>query len=147
MKTKLLLFALLLSSGAGFAQKTFDRVAFDKSTFDALMNRYAQDPVKFLKTETAPDFALATADGAFWNTERTGQIYARNTPTGRTYENVVVRQYGNTGVATGILTHSYVGKASANPFQLRESFTYVFNSPKSGVWQLVSGQHSGSLCQ
>ena len=54
MKTKLLTVALLLISVSAFAQK-----AFDKSTFDALMNRYAQDPVKFLKTETSPDFVLA----------------------------------------------------------------------------------------
>lgn len=107
MKTKLLTVALLLISVSAFAQK-----AFDKSTFDALMNRYAQDPVKFLKTETSPDFVFAGSNGSFWNTERTGQVYERNTQTGRTYENVVVRQYGNTGVATGILTHSYVGKAS-----------------------------------
>lgn len=137
MKTPFLWLVLLLISTATFAQK-----AFDRATFDALMNRYEQDPVKFLKTETAPDLVLGTADGAFWNTERTGQIYARNTQTGRTYENVVVRQYGNTGVATGILTHSYVGKASGLPFQLRESFTYVFNSSKAGQWQMVSAQHS-----
>jgi ketosteroid isomerase-like protein len=46
MKTTFLCLALLLTGAAGFAQKTFDR-----ATFDALMNRYAQDPVKFLKTE------------------------------------------------------------------------------------------------
>ena len=137
MKTKLLTVALLLISVSAFAQK-----AFDKSTFDALMNRYAQDPVKFLKTETSPDFVLAGSDGSFWNTERTGQVYERNTQTGRTYENVVVRQYGNTGVATGILTHSYVGKASGQPSQFRESFTFVFNSPKAGQWQMVSAQSS-----
>ncbi len=139
MKTKLVTLALLLMSTGAFAQKTFDR-----ATFDALMNRYAQDPVKFLKTETAPDFVLGTADGASWNTERTLGLYERNTPTGRSYENVQVRQYGNTGVATGILTHSYVGKASGKPSQLREFFTYVFNSPKAGQWQMVSGQHSNA---
>lgn len=139
MKKSLLVAALLLTGMASFAQKTS---AFDRVAFDALMNRYAQDPVKFLKTEAAPDFVLATADGASWNTERTIGLYERNTQTGRSYENVAIRQYGNTGVATGILTHSYVGKASGKPSQLREFFTYVFNSPKPGQWQMVSAHHS-----
>ncbi len=77
MKTKLLLLALLLTSAASFAQKTFDRAAFD-----VLMNRYAQDPVTFLKTEAAPDFVFAGSNSSFWNTERTGQVYERNTQTG-----------------------------------------------------------------
>ena len=64
--------------------------------------------------------------------------------TARTYENVAVRQYGSTGVATGILTHSYVSKATNRPWQRRELFTYVFNSPKPGQWQLVSAQHGAT---
>ena len=127
---------LLLISTASFAQKNFNQ-----ATFDGLMNRYAQNPVKFLKTETAPDFVLAGSDDEPVGLDRVMNIYDRHTQTARQYENVAVRQYGNTGVATGILTHSYVSKASNKPWQMRELFTYVFNSPKPGQWQLVSAQH------
>jgi len=145
MKAPFLCFALLLISAGSFAQKTLTGVAFDRAVFDSIMGRYAQDPVKFLNTETAPDFVLVTSDGGSFNAERTRQIYERNTPTGRSYESVVVRQYGNTGVGTGIVTHSYVGKASGLPVTFRELFTFVFNSPKPGQWQIVSAHHSPAM--
>ncbi len=137
MKTNLFTLALLLMSTGAFAQ-----TAFNRSTFDALMNRYAQDPVKFLKSETAPDFVLAGSDGKPNSLSQTASVYDRLTQTGRSYEDVTVRQYGSTGVATGIVIHRYTSKSSGRPLTYRELFTYVFNSAKPGQWQMVSAQHS-----
>lgn len=134
MKIKLLLIILLLSSGVSFAQKTFD-----KGTFDALMNRYAQDPVKFLKTETSPDFQFVGSD--VQDVNGTIAIYDRLKQLSRTYENVNVRQYGTTGVATGLLTHSYTRKNTGEPYSIKELFTYVFANEAGRAWKMVSGQH------
>lgn len=137
MKTQLLILALLLDSVATFAQTTFTQ-----ATFDDIMKRYAQNPVNYLKTETAPDFILAGSDGKSNSLSQLISLYDGLTLTTWSYDGVIVRQYGNTGVATGILTHGYTFKTGGYPITNRELFTYVFTSPKSGQWQLVSGQHS-----
>lgn len=108
------------------------------------MDRYHKNPVQFLKTETAPDFVLAGSDGTPNDLAKTLAVYDRITPTTRSHENVTTRQYGSTGVATGIVTHKYTSQATGKPLSYRELFTYVFVSPKPGQWQLVSGQHTAA---
>ncbi|QHV95733.1 Cif family virulence factor [Spirosoma endbachense] len=129
------LFSLLLA----FGSTSYGQATFTKVTFDDLMARYDKDPIKFLKTETAPDFQFLGS--TIEDVNGTLAIYDRLQQLKRDYAAVNVRQYGQTGVATGLLTHMYAVKSSGNPYSIRELFTYVFTNEKGNTWKLVSAQH------
>jgi ketosteroid isomerase-like protein len=129
----LLFLAMSLSS---FAQKVFD----DKA-FNGIMQRYEKDPVKFLQTETAPDFMLVGTNGHVFDLKGVMAIYDNITPLSRVYSDLKTRQYGNTGIATGSVKHTYTSKQNGATQVYDELFSYIFNQNK-GKWQMVSAQHS-----
>jgi ketosteroid isomerase-like protein len=129
----LLFLAMSLSS---FAQKVFDN-----NGFNGMMQRYDKDPVQFLKTETAPDFMLVGTNGYVFDVKGVMAIYDNITPISRVYSDLKTRQYGNTGVATGRVKHTYTNKKNGETQVYDELFSYVFNQNK-GKWLMVSAQHS-----
>ncbi len=136
MKNHTLVFLFLAVSLTSFAQKTFD----DKTFLD-MMQRYDKDPVQFLKTETAPDFMLVGTNGYVFDLKGVMAIYDNITPVSRVYSDLKTRSYGNTGVATGRVKHTYTVKKSGGTQVYDELFSYVFNQNK-GKWLMVSAQHS-----
>ena len=57
------------------------------------------------------------------------------------FTDVKVRQYGTTGIATGIWAHSHRSKKNGSVAAYKEFFTYVFTE-QHGKWVWVSAQHS-----
>lgn len=115
--------------------------SFNEKTFADMMQRFEKDPVKYLQTETVPDFVFVGTSGYVFDLKGSMALYENLTTLSHVASNVKLRQYGNTGIATGIIKHSYKNEKTGAIRILNELFTYIFAEQK-GKWQMVSAQHS-----
>jgi ketosteroid isomerase-like protein len=136
MRSLAITFLFSAISFCSFAQNVFDDKAFTD-----IMQRYDKDPVQFLKTETPPDFMLVGTNGYVFDVKGVIAIYDNVTPVSRVFSDLKTRQYGNTGIATGRVKHTYTSKKNGGTQVYDELFSYIFNQNK-GKWQMVSAQHS-----
>lgn len=114
--------------------------SFNEKTFADMMQRFEKDPVKYLQNETVADFVFVGTSGYVFDLKGSMALYDNLTTLSHVLSNVKLRQYGNTGIATGTVKHSYKNKKTSDIRILNELFTYVF-AEQNGKWQMVSAQH------
>ena len=114
---------------------------FDEKTFLDIMQGGIKDPVKYLQTETTPDFMFIGTGGYVFDLKTFIGMNENATSENRVFSNVKARQYGNTGIATGILSHTIKPKKAGESRSESVLFAYVFVEQK-GKWLWASMQHS-----
>jgi ketosteroid isomerase-like protein len=110
---------------------------FDDNFFNNFEKSYQKDPVQFLKNDNTPDFTIVYGDGRLGNKESVLKIYEALNQVSRTVTELKTRQLGNTGIATGILNHTYTAKQDGSPRDYTNRFTHTFALQK-GKWNLVA---------
>ena len=119
----------------------FAQSAFTEKVFNDQMVRYGKDPMQFLKTEADPSFMLVGTSGYVFDYKGITALIESMTTETSVFSDVKVRQFGTTGIATGLWEHSHKSKKDGSVTAYKELFTYVFSDQK-GKWMLVSAQHS-----
>ena len=120
---------------------SFAQSAFTEKVFNDMMVRYGKDPMQFLKTETDPSFMLVGTSGHVFDYKGITALIESMTTETSVFSDVKVRQFGTTGIATGLWEHSHKSKKDGSVTAYKELFTYVFSDQK-GKWIMVSAQHS-----
>ncbi len=138
MKKQFLTLVFTLLSWAGYAQNSFNEVVFNE-----MMQGWARDPVGTLKSGADPNFTFINGNGQVISLAQLIDSYTNGfTESNRQIEQLNVRQSGSTGIATGILRHTFHFKNNASAsFTYKGLFTYTFSQQK-GKWLLASAQHT-----
>lgn len=110
---------------------------FDDNFLKNFEKVYQKDPVQFLKNEVGSDFTIIYGDGRLGDKESVLKIYEAFNQVSRTVTELKTRQLGNTGIATGILNHTYTSKQDGSPRDYTNRFTYSFTL-QNGKWNLVA---------
>ncbi len=133
--------ATLLCLFTALTLLSFAQSAFTEKVFNDMMVRYGKDPMQFLKTETDLGYMLVGTSGNVFDYKGITALIESATTETSVFSDVKVRQYGTTGIATGLWVHSHKYKKDGRVTAYKELFTYVFSNQK-GKWIMVSGQHS-----
>ena len=122
---------------------SFAQTPFTEKIVNDMNQRLLKDPVQVLKTEVASttDYYLIGGEGHKYTYAEVLGLFEANEMTNSAMSDVAVKQYGNIGMATGILSHSFKNKKSGDTRSTTERFTYIHEF-KNGKWKYVSGQHS-----
>ncbi len=110
---------------------------FDDNFLKNFEKVYQKDPVQFLKNEVGSDFTIIYGDGRLGDKESVLKIYEAFNQVSRTVTELKTRQLGSTGIATGILNHTYTSKKDGSLRDNTNRFTYSFTL-QNGKWNLVA---------
>ena len=140
MKKSLLILTLLICSRL----IVYAQVSFTEAKCTELLRYLEKDPVSFFKNETDPGFTFTNGNGKLITLQELINIYVNNTFNNRReVSNLSVRQVGDVGIATGLLTQTSTAKNAPKevPYVYKGAFTYTFIQ-KNGKWWMTSAQHS-----
>ena len=114
---------------------------FDEAIFNGMLTRWVKEPVSFYKNECDSQFMFTNGNGESYSQEKAIATYTNIIASAtKKVENLKVWQVGNTGIATGKTTESYVYK-NGGTAAYAGIFTYTF-SQQNGKWMMVSAQHT-----
>jgi hypothetical protein len=138
------LFTLILFA---FAVISFGQTAFTEAKCTELLQRLEKDPVGFFKTECDPELTFINGNGKLISRTELITIYTNASHKNkREISNLKVRQVGDVGIVTGLLTQISISKS--NPETIvgiyKGAFTYTFLQ-KNDKWLMTSAQHSDYL--
>ncbi len=132
-----LLFSLAFTfiSLAAFAQNP---TPFTETTFHELTGRFLKDPVSFFEKDCTTDFVAIGAEGKRGSQESNIKMFQNFVCDKRDYEDLLIRQYGPTGVMTGIATSIYRRK-NGSTFTHKDYWTQLFVW-QNGAWKMAGYQ-------
>jgi len=103
-------------------------VPFTEATFHKLIGRFMKDPVAFFDKDCTADFVGIGVTGKRGSRENNREMFRSFVCVKRDYNDLLIRQYGSTGVMTGKTTSVYQRK-DGSTFTHKDYWTQLF------VWQ------------
>ena len=134
---KLIVFILaLLVTQTLTAQSTFS-----ESTFRTMMADFAQNPVSWLTTKTAPGFTYIDNNGSVKNVEQTKGIFKNVKEFDRKFSDIKVSQNGDLATVTAKLDQHVELLGNGQKIKSKHAITYTFFNQKN-KWLMTSAQHT-----
>lgn len=111
---------------------------FTETTYLEIVGRFMKDPVTFFEKDCTPDFVAVGSEGKRGSLESNKKMFQNFVCDKRDYEDLLIRQYGPTGVMTGIATSVYKRK-DGSTFTHKDYWTQLFVW-QNGGWKMASYQ-------
>lgn len=111
---------------------------FTEASFRELSGRYMKDPIAFFEKDCTADFVSIGAEGKRGSLESHKNMFQNFVCDKRDFEDLVIRQYGPTGVMTGIATSVYKRK-DGSTFTQKDYYTQLFVW-QNGGWKMAGYQ-------
>ncbi|MEP6742196.1 MAG: nuclear transport factor 2 family protein [bacterium] len=130
-----LVFVVFSISPVGHAQKAMGNKAGLEKTVNAFFELVKASNADKIKTYYTADYTFTGPDGKMMNgDERLKMMKEGTVPTVQSYSDVTVRTYGNSGLATGLVTTKNSNGAAQNSRFIQ---VWVW---KGGRWWLAASQ-------